>query len=213
MEFKVNFERPVFVDFKGSDLTSVFPPHVKQITVETIEPSCPFCNRRLENAMCTCRRYNNALKRFKISHYGTENINIRAYEIKVVNCYTFERKQLQFSKVSALEATSVYPRLMVGTTCNISLCGTWVLTRANYENGKLQFYYAKKGDTSVYKCQISLPDFKPLQYENIEFYLVEEKYIPRNHSKKRLGGYQIDFQTTVVATIDYAEFLQKLRRK
>ena len=213
MEFKVSFEQPAIVGVKGSDLNSVFPPHVKRITVETTEPACPFCNRMLKNAMCSCRRYDEALKRFKIRHYGTEKINIRAYEIKVVNCYNFERQQVEFSKVSDLEALSIYPRLMVGETCNLSLYGTWVLTTATYENGKLKFYYTKKGDNSVYKCQISLPDFKPLQYKTIEFYRLEQKYVPRQNHKPRLGGYQITFHTTVVATIGYAEFLKKLQKK
>lgn len=213
MEFKVYFEQPTIISCKGNDFNAVFPSHVNRITVEIPEPLCPFCNHTLKNAQCTCRRYTDALKRFKIRHYGTEEVNVRAYEIKVVSSYTFKPEQVEFSKVSATMALSLYPKLLSGQTCTLSLCGTWMLTSASYENGKLKFYYTKKGDNAVYKCQISLPDFKPVQYTDIEIYRMFEKYTFKSRNKYRLGGCVRDFQPKVIATWGYSEFLQKLQRK
>ena len=212
MKFKVNLVPPMIMSFKSDMASSIFPPNVKNITVEIAEPQCPFCKHILENANCSCQEFREALKRFKINNYGTEKINVRAYEIKMVVSYMFEPKQVKVSKAPTEMYSVLFPQLIVGNSFNLMMCGTWLLTKASFEDKKLKFYFIKKGDVTIYECSISLPDFKPRQYTDVEVYRMEEYYENRELSPRRLGGYMIKYKTNVIATLGYSEFLQKLQK-
>ena len=211
MKFKVNFNSPTIMSISSDMANSIFPPNVKSLTVEIIEPNCPFCNRVLENANCKCQEFREALKRFKIRNYRTEEINVRTYDIKFVSVYWFTPKQVNISKAPTEMYSVLFPQLISGNTYKAIMYGTWLLTKANFEDNKLKFYFMRKGDTIIYECHITLPEFKPQEYTDVEVYCLKTYYKNRYFGRRGLGGCIIEHTTNVIATLGYSEFLQKLQ--
>ena len=195
---------------------SVLPPQVNTILVEIPEPVCPFCGKMLNNANCLCRKFGAALKRFKIRNYGTEDINVQAYEIKIVNACRFDRSQAKVTKLSPALSLPLYPQLINGKTFHLVMCGSWQLTPATWDGKQLTFYFIKKGDDVVYKCQLPIPSLNSLEYNDVNVYRLEKQYKPRLRWARRHGAYggcAFVYNKKVIATLGYSEYLQKLQRR
>lgn len=220
MRISIKFENPsrllknIKKSFDGMSLCSMFDTMV----LEVCEPCCPFCGKVLENAHCFCSTYTDALRKL-YSQYDNKELRVKAYnngdpfapylEPKNVISLAISRKNIHITKVAKSDLTpSLFDN---GTIATINNDNSWFVSSGIFENEILTFFVRKKDEDEVFMYEVTQISNLPPQYSIITLYTSKLVYVPRHLSATRLGGYTKRWNTDIVDTFSYQEFLQKLK--
>ena len=186
-KLKINIQSSFFHQISLGKNSTDAPPSFDAIIIDNVEPFCPFCGKQLENAQCRCNRFTSAFKRFKMKKFGTEELNVRAYEFKIAYAIYFTPDLVEISRLSS-SASLPYLDITEASSCFISY-KKWLISLATFDNGVLEFYLISEGRDRAFKYRIKLPSFTPTRYQDVEFYRTTTVYKPKRLSAKTLGNY------------------------
>jgi len=179
------------------------------------EKTCPFCGQLLDNAECSCKKYNQAkvtlLASFKADHslWLRQCANmlphtvLKAQEISIKPTTAPENALLLFDAGTEAELNSA------------TRPERWYISQGELTPTLLFFYIRKRGDAQYYSCKIkNIPPNTLCLLKNASKikigYTTKQTVINPNAPKGTLGNYHFEPHEHIVAEYSYNDYLLKL---
>jgi len=199
-----------------------FPANIDGISVKEFEPSCPFCQKELKDAECTCDSFKKAVEKICRSLSQEENVYFSSISPLGLG---------DISEIIPIKEGNIKTEKMDAK--NVSLD---TFTGGNQENGieislgvlenrELVFFARIIASSEVYKFTISEFDYKKKEGK-VYFYTLNNKMVPRPGSYsvertpktlllpragERIGNYRIETTPNILKTMSYPAFLKELK--
>jgi hypothetical protein len=184
-------------------------------TLSLYEKTCPFCGQLLNNAECSCEKYNKAKKALLNTFKVDEPLWLRQ------NIDSLPQSFLNPSDVIITPVAPPDNALILfdeGTTAELLAAvkpELWYVSRGELTTKNLTFYIRKRGDVQYYFCEIkNIPPNTLCLLKNatkiILGYTEEETIVDPNAPKGTLGNYHIEPHEHIVAQYSYNDYLLKL---
>lgn len=221
MEVKVNLElhAPGHCQDR-EDLSQWFKHLCKAVSIEPLEPLCPFCGGRLRNARCQCHEFDVRLQKF-LSSYNKEDLHI-GLKPEIPCATVFKLSDMS----SQIHVTTFSGNLLslfdYGTTaCNRKQ--TWFVSQGNLDGQDLGFWLRQKGCETVYRCYFSGIPEHLIFLPQVRVYILKSEFMGNNPKSQHsliftgrklrglIGGYKKINTEREVDVMSYAEFLEKLK--
>ena len=150
MEVKVNLElhAPGHCQDR-EDLSQWFKHLCKAVSIEPLEPLCPFCGGRLRNARCQCHEFDVRLQKF-LSSYNKEDLHIGLKP--EIPCATVFKISDMSSQIHITTFSGNLLSLFDYGTAACNRKQTWFVSQGNLDGQDLGFWLRQKGCETVYRC-------------------------------------------------------------
>lgn len=187
----------------------LFLSNFDTISLQVLEPNCPFCGKVMQNARCYCKKFETAKKSF-LSKYENKNLFIRKASFGAIFSYPIRK-----NNVKIVETKENGNSLFSSKHSKIQAIGSlyYAISEGVIENGVLSFYVQVKGSNIVNKCTIENLNFPTETNDSVIIYFLERRTIMRSYSRHTLGNYQLDFVENEVDKIVYSDYLQRLNEQ
>lgn len=178
-----------------------FPYSLKGLTISQPEPNCPFCQKPLSNAHCSCSQFLTAEKKLLTEIAPNDDLLIlttdSCQEISV------DGRKLM---IEEQPADKICLDVFLGGQ-PFEMRQMWECSRGGYwtDTELLSFYLRPIGGEKVYHCLIF--DFK-YQSSLPEIKIVQRKQVTKPGQSRKIGDYSITRDNECLKTFHYPDFLR-----
>lgn len=216
MKVKVSFD--VLPFFGHRDTSKSFPLGFSTLSIVPFEPVCPFCGNYLENALCCCEKYADAIAKFKALY--TENISNVSIEKGdgILLMATVFIKDMQITMTAVSPSQKLFTLFDEGGIVKFSSLESdvWFVSSGELNNNCVKFYIRKKNSEEIQLCSVSgFRDEHISQLstpETINLCKYERTFIPHAGRRNIIGNYTPTIEKSIITSLPYDEFLQKLQK-
>lgn len=226
MEVKVNLELHApghCQDHK--DLSQWFKCLCKAVSIEPLEPLCPFCGDRLQDARCQCHEFDVKLQKFLSSYKDDSHVgeDLHIGLKPEIPCATVFKTADMSSQIHVTTFSGNLLSLFDYGTAACNRKQTWFVSQGSLEGPTLSFWIRQKGCETVYRCYFSgIPEhliFMP----QVRVYILKSEFMGNNPKSQHsliftgrklrglIGGDKKINTEQEVDVMSYAEFLEKLK--
>ena len=210
MKVKVCLERKPVIDLSREQQgTASFLTQFDGISLEGVEPECPFCEELLERGQCSCKEFKTAFAKL-LRFYPEQNLRLVVNDnVRTISTFPLLKNKLTITQVPLTDELIL---LFDNGTIARSMSGTYFVSEGNIEGTDLKFYIRQKRKKEVYECQIKGIDDIP-QEAKIRLCKYVRKTIPLPKSTRKIifGGYRQELLEETIAEFGYGEFLTRLQ--
>lgn len=178
------------------------------MSLQLVEPECPFCGKPLKNAACRCSQFRQAEKKLLNSYNQKELFVSISPQKSSVTLLSLSDKNIQ---VQPVEFDKKMLKLFDYGSVSKNLEQAWFVSLGKWQNGILSFYIREKGKEQVYLCSVSDIPQKFSRYPSIRV-LVHKREYPYEGMPKNIVGRYIHINHDVeVEKMSYQTFLTRLK--
>lgn len=177
------------------------------ISLQAVEPTCPFCGNHLKNARCNCTKFKDAQKRF-LAKYGKDAVLTTSPK---QSCVTLMALSDRHVKVDIVPFNlHMLKSFDYGTTVK-GLNQTWLVSLGEWMCGTLSFFIREKGQETVFRCVITDIQQKFVGYPQIRIIRKEKEPYPGFFAHPVSSRYHVTPKDTELDEIPYDDYLARLR--